>query len=69
MIGIKTTIAGTKDGIRRIFGIVDELAASHGLLPDVVADMKTGFPAFIASITGSPNPSVSDGNATAAQRS
>ncbi len=50
MIGIKTTIAGTKDGIRRVFGIVDELAASHGLLPDVVADMNVALDEVLNNI-------------------
>jgi serine/threonine-protein kinase RsbW len=36
---IETTIAGTPEGIRSISPIVDELAATHHLPADVVADV------------------------------
>lgn len=50
MIKIDTTIPGTLAGIRQISGIVDELAAGHGLPSDVVADIQVALDEVLNNI-------------------
>lgn len=52
MITVDTTIPTTTAGIQRISGIVDELAATHGLPEDVLADIQVALDEVLSNIIG-----------------
>ena len=50
MTTVETTIANRRDDVARVAGMVDELASTHHLAPDVVADVNVALDEVLTNI-------------------